>query len=77
MSHILLEMKPGSLIVLVITSNSERKTLSKKCHQMHHEKHHAKKLTLSHVAVASHGALLAGGLRRAPRGQAHLRVRNI
>ena len=44
---------------------------------MHHEKHHAKELTLSHVAVASHGALLAGGLRRAPRGQAHLHVKNI
>ena len=44
---------------------------------MYHEKYHAKELTLSHVAVASHGALLAGGLRRAPRGQAHLRVRNI
>ena len=44
---------------------------------MHHEEHHAKELTLSHVAVASHGALLAGGLRRAPRGQAHLRVSNI
>ena len=44
---------------------------------MHHKKHYAKELTLSHVAVASHGALLAGGLRRAPRGQAHLRVRNV